>query len=165
VLRNWRRIVALAVWFPSEAQPIHTAHFSFRRESKFAALAARRRGNTTLRYLGAVLLVLALSGLAAAQDGIVCRQEFKTSNNCYRLYRPTDPPRGLVVMLPYYGSDANEFSSAALPGLLAKHQRSGPGCVGFAATSTRQHTSHPDYDDRQRLSAARNTQYPFLVDR
>ena len=50
----------------------------------------------------------------------MCRQEFKTSNNCYRLYKPTDPPRGLVVMLPYYGSDANEFSSAALPGLLAK---------------------------------------------
>lgn len=50
----------------------------------------------------------------------MCRQEFKTSNNCYRLYKPTDPPRGLVVMLPYYGSDANEFSSASLPGLLAK---------------------------------------------
>jgi hypothetical protein len=61
-----------------------------------------------------------LSTLSAAQDGIMCRQEFKTSNNCYRLYKPTDPPRGLVVMLPYYGSDANEFSSAALPGLLAK---------------------------------------------
>jgi hypothetical protein len=57
----------------------------------------------------------------AAQDGqIVCRQQFKTSNNCYRLYKPADSARGLVVMLPYYGSDANEFSSAALPGLLAK---------------------------------------------
>jgi hypothetical protein len=73
-----------------------------------------------LRYLRAVLLFVTLSTLSAAQGGIMCRQEFKTSNNCYRLYKPTDPPRGLVVMLPYYGSDANEFSSAALPGLLAK---------------------------------------------
>ena len=61
-----------------------------------------------------------MSSLSAAQDGVVCRQELKTSNNCYRLYKPTNPPRGLVVMLPYYGSDANEFSSAALPALLVK---------------------------------------------
>jgi hypothetical protein len=69
-----------------------------------------------------VLLLLTLSSTAvAAQDGkIVCRQQFRTSNNCYRLYRPADPVRGLVVLLPYYGSDANEFSSAALPALLAK---------------------------------------------
>ena len=73
-----------------------------------------------MRYLRAVLLIFAMSSLSAAQDGVVCRQELKTSNNCYRLYKPTNPPRGLVVMLPYYGSDANEFSSAALPALLAK---------------------------------------------
>jgi hypothetical protein len=57
----------------------------------------------------------------AEDPGIVCRQQFKTTNNCYRLYRPVDPARGLVVLLPYYGSDANEFSSAALPQLLAKN--------------------------------------------
>jgi hypothetical protein len=72
------------------------------------------------RYLQLVLLILVLGTLAGAQDGIVCRQEFKTSNNCYRLYKPAEPARALVVMLPYYGSDANEFSSAALPALLAK---------------------------------------------
>lgn len=56
-----------------------------------------------------------------AQDrGVVCLQQFDTSNNCYRLYRPDNPVRGLVVLLPYYGSDANAFSSAALPTLLAK---------------------------------------------
>jgi hypothetical protein len=72
--------------------------------------------------LKVILLVLTLSIVVfAAQDGqIVCRHQFKTSNNCYRLYKPADSVRGLVVMLPYYGSDANEFSSAALPGLLAK---------------------------------------------
>ena len=78
--------------------------------------------NTFLRCLKTILLVLTLSSaLVAASDGeVVCRQQLKTSNNCYRLYRPTVPARGLVVMLPYYGSDANEFSAAGLPGLLAK---------------------------------------------
>src|SRR6185369_5818683 len=95
------------------------AHFLRYRESKLKVLASRKRAHT-LRYLRAVLLIFAMSSLSAAQDGVVCRQELKTSNNCYRLYKPTNPPRGLVVMLPYYGSDANEFSSAALPALLAK---------------------------------------------
>lgn len=67
-------------------------------------------------------LILALSGaiLGAEDRGMVCLQQFKTSNNCYRLYKSDNPVRGLVVLLPYYGSDANAFSSAALPGLLAK---------------------------------------------
>jgi hypothetical protein len=56
----------------------------------------------------------------AAQDGVVCRPQFKTQNNCYRVYKPAGATRALVVLLPYYGSDANEFSSAALPALLAK---------------------------------------------
>jgi hypothetical protein len=75
-----------------------------------------------LRCLRAISLVLTLSSpVVAGQNGaIVCRRQFKTANNCYRLYKPADPARGLVVMLPYYGSDANEFSSVALPGLLAK---------------------------------------------
>jgi hypothetical protein len=75
-----------------------------------------------LRCLTVTLLVLTLSSVVVtAQDGeIVCRQQYKTPNNCYRLYKPTDPARALVVLLPYYGSDANEFSSAALPALLAK---------------------------------------------
>ena len=69
-----------------------------------------------------IFLVLMLSSMAvAAQDGkIVCRRQFRTQNNCYRIYKPADPARGLVVLLPYYGSDANEFASVALPGLLAK---------------------------------------------
>jgi hypothetical protein len=69
-----------------------------------------------------IFLVLTLSSMAvAAQDGkIVCRRQFKTQNNCYRVYKPSDSARGLVVILPYYGSDANEFSFAALSGLLAK---------------------------------------------
>jgi hypothetical protein len=77
--------------------------------------------NITSRCLGVIFLFLTLSsGVVAAQNGgVVCRQQFKTSNNCYRLYRPAGTAQGLVVMLPYFGSDANEFSSAALPGLLA----------------------------------------------
>jgi hypothetical protein len=71
--------------------------------------------------LEVILLVLTLGRVAVAEDTeIVCRQQFKTPNNCYRLYKPANPARGLVVLLPYYGSDANEFSSAALPALLAK---------------------------------------------
>jgi hypothetical protein len=72
--------------------------------------------------LRGIFLVLILSIMVvAAQDGeIVCRQRYKTPNNCYRLYKSDDPAWGLVVLLPYYGSDANEFSSAALPALLAK---------------------------------------------
>jgi hypothetical protein len=69
-----------------------------------------------------IFLALTVSSVtvAAPDHQVVCRQQFKTSNNCYRLYEPAQPARGLVVLLPYYGSDANEFSSAALPGLLAK---------------------------------------------
>jgi poly(3-hydroxybutyrate) depolymerase len=69
-----------------------------------------------------VLSALLLSSVAsAAQDnGVVCAKQFKTTNNCYRLYKPVGPPRGLVVLLPYFGSDANAFSSAALPELLRK---------------------------------------------
>jgi hypothetical protein len=66
------------------------------------------------------LWTLATAGVAAQDSGIVCRQLFKTSNNCYHLYRPVDSARGLVVLLPYYGSNANEFSSAALPRLLVQ---------------------------------------------
>jgi hypothetical protein len=75
-----------------------------------------------VRWLMVVFLGLTLNGAmeAAQNDGIVCRQQFKTSNNCYRLYKPADAARGLVILLPYYGSDANEFSSAMLPDLLAK---------------------------------------------
>lgn len=75
-----------------------------------------------MRCLTIILLVSTLSGVVVASpdNQIVCRAQFKTSNNCYRLYKPEGPARGLVVLLPYYGSDANEFSSAALPVLLAK---------------------------------------------
>jgi poly(3-hydroxybutyrate) depolymerase len=75
-----------------------------------------------MRYAKVVLAALLLSNVAsAAQDnGVVCAKQFKTTNNCYRLYKPVEPPRGLVVLLPYFGSDANAFSSAALPELLRK---------------------------------------------
>jgi predicted esterase len=48
------------------------------------------------------------------------RSSLRLLNNCYRLYKPVGPPRGLVVLLPYFGSDANAFSSAALPELIRK---------------------------------------------
>jgi hypothetical protein len=75
-----------------------------------------------LCFLRVSFLVLTLCSAAVVTlDGeVVCRQQFKTPNNCYRVYKPNNPVRGLVVMLPYYGSDANEFSSASLPTLLAK---------------------------------------------
>lgn len=78
--------------------------------------------NTTLRCVTVAFLGLTLGRqLVAAPTGeVVCRPQFKTQNNCYRLYRPDNSARGLVVMLPYYGSDANEFSTSRLPGLLAK---------------------------------------------
>jgi hypothetical protein len=61
------------------------------------------------------------TSVAAAQDkAVVCRQQYTTSNNCYRVYSPAGAPKGLVVLLPYYGSDANEFATSHLPGLLAK---------------------------------------------
>jgi hypothetical protein len=77
--------------------------------------------NIPLYCLSVGFLVLPLSAAGAPSDGeVVCRQQLKTQNNCYRVYKPSGPARALVVMLPYYGSDANEFSSAALPALLAK---------------------------------------------
>jgi hypothetical protein len=43
--------------------------------------------NIALRCIGVVFLVLTLSrALVAAQESeVVCRQQFKTPNNCYRL--------------------------------------------------------------------------------
>ena len=79
------------------------------------------RGITSGCRRVAVLILTLSSAMVGAQDrGIVCLQQFKTSNNCYRLTKAANPVRGLVVLLPYYGSDANAFSSAALPTLLAK---------------------------------------------
>jgi len=71
--------------------------------------------STAMNCARVVLSALLLNSLAsAAQDnGVVCVKQFKTTNNCYRLYKPVGPPRGLVVLLPYFGSDANGFSSAA----------------------------------------------------
>ena len=79
-------------------------------------------GDNCMRCLRIILAVLTLSRIvvAAQDDGVVCHQQYKTQNNCYRVYKPANAARGLVVLLPYYGSDANEFSSAALPGLLAQ---------------------------------------------
>ena len=76
----------------------------------------------TLRCLGVAFLVVTVGRqLVAAPNGdVICREQFKTQNNCYRLYQPAESVRGLVVMLPYYGSDANEFSTARLAELLAK---------------------------------------------
>lgn len=68
----------------------------------------------------ALCAMLAAAGSAGADDGVVCRAQYKTSNNCYRIYRTAGATRGLVVLLPYFGSDANEFQSAKLPELLAK---------------------------------------------
>lgn len=48
--------------------------------------------NILLRCLRTIFLVLTLSSalVSASDGGVVCRQQLKTSNNCYRLYRP--PP-------------------------------------------------------------------------
>ena len=67
-----------------------------------------------------LLMLMNLCAPASPDGEVVCRKQFKTSNNCYRLYQPQPPTKALVVLLPYFGSDANEFSSAALPALLAK---------------------------------------------
>lgn len=69
-------------------------------------------------YISAVVLLS--STFIHAADNVVCDNKVTTENNCYRLYKPAGRPRGLVVMLPYYGSDANEFSSADLPRLLIR---------------------------------------------
>jgi hypothetical protein len=80
-----------------------------------------RAGETHWSGTIACAVLILGSATAAAQDhAIVCRPQFSTSNNCYRLYKPDSPARGLVVLLPYYGSDANAFSSATLPALLAE---------------------------------------------
>ena len=67
----------------------------------------------------AAVFVLGLSSLHA-QDGVTCIDKISTSNNCYRITKAEKTPRGMVVLLPYYGADANEFNSARLPQLLAK---------------------------------------------
>lgn len=87
------------------------------------AVPANKWTEITLHWLTFILPLwtLSLAAVAAAQDsGVVCRQQFKTTNNCYHLFKPADAARGLVVLLPYYGSNANEFSSADLPRLLVQ---------------------------------------------
>ncbi len=68
------------------------------------------------------LIIVFAQGLSSlhAQDGVTCNDKISTSNNCYRLTKAEKTPRGMVVLLPYYGADANEFNSARLPQLLAK---------------------------------------------
>jgi hypothetical protein len=51
---------------------------------------------------------------------VVCRKEFKTTNNCYRLHKPAGLARGLVVLLPKGGGDANAFNGFQIPKLLAQ---------------------------------------------
>ena len=67
----------------------------------------------------AVALTLGAASLHA-QNGVTCIDKYSTSNNCCRVTKPDKAPRGFVVLLPYYGADANEFNSARLPLLLAK---------------------------------------------
>jgi hypothetical protein len=79
------------------------------------------RPNTHPRQALLLVALISLAFAAHAQDRTtICRDQYKTSNNCYRVYPATGAPNGLVVLLPYYGSDANEFATASLPGLLAK---------------------------------------------
>ena len=73
-------------------------------------------------YLLAVLLALCTAtAVAQAVTGdVICRKELKTSNNCYRLYKPDRQPVGLVVLLPKYGEDANAFQRFRIVQLLAQ---------------------------------------------
>ena len=114
--------LVLERWLHLDLHPAKHSRVAWNNSLKAFVLTSRGTMNLTLRCLRVIFQVLTLSNaLAAAQgDEIVCRQQFKTPNNCYRLNKSPDPARGLVVLLPYYGSDANEFSSAALPALLAK---------------------------------------------
>jgi hypothetical protein len=93
----------------------------FAEDGHFRCIPASLRRIAMRSLALAAVILLPGSMIMAAQSGdVVCRQQSKTSNNCYRLYRSLAAVQGLVVLLPYYGSDANEFSSAELPSLLAK---------------------------------------------
>lgn len=77
------------------------------------------------RYLSAMVVLMSTSVIAQMQSppshsDVVCRKEFTTSNNCYRLYKPAGLARGLVVLLPKGGGDANAFNTFRTPRLLAQ---------------------------------------------
>jgi hypothetical protein len=72
-----------------------------------------------LAIVTTALAVFLVAQARASPSKIVCRKELQTSNNCYRLVTPAQQARGLVVVLPYFGSDATEFSDAKLPQLLS----------------------------------------------
>jgi hypothetical protein len=73
-----------------------------------------------------LLFALTILPLAAFSQvpgsGVVCRKELTTSNNCYRLYLPASAPKGLVVLLPKYGEDANAFQRFRISQFLSKKQ-------------------------------------------
>jgi poly(3-hydroxybutyrate) depolymerase len=78
-------------------------------------------------YLSAMVILISTSVIAQMQSPpdppeVVCHKEFKTSNNCYRLFKPTGLARALVVLLPKGGGggDANAFSAFQIPKLLAQ---------------------------------------------
>jgi len=75
-------------------------------------------------FLTVVVMVISATVIGQTQppepQEVVCRREFKTSNNCYRLYKPAGSARGLVVLLPKGGEDVNAFSTFRIPRLLAQ---------------------------------------------
>lgn len=65
-------------------------------------------------------VLLAYMVVTKPDTGVVCATPSRTTNNCYRVFAASGVPRGLVVLLPYFGSDANAFNATTLPTLLSK---------------------------------------------
>lgn len=68
----------------------------------------------------AVCLLLSAARGAPAQPAVTCYDDLRTTNNCYKLYQPQGPPRGLLVLLPGYGDTVDFYDDVRLPELMRK---------------------------------------------
>ncbi len=70
-----------------------------------------------------------------------------TTQNCYRLFRPS-APRALLVLLPEYGGTVDSFANARIPGLLAAR-----GVATIIVSPTPVGTGYLDDDSLSALDA------------
>ena len=103
-------------------------------------------------------LALAVAETASAQPPATCVRDLTTTNNCYKLYRPSGAPRGLVVLLPGFGDTVDFFDAVRLPEIMRRRGYlvatfSTAGYIGWEQDITALHTVLSRIVERDRIPA------------
>ena len=75
-----------------------------------------------IAIIGLIIVTIAVTGhsVSSQTTEVVFLDKNDSSQNCCRIWKPKNPLGGLVVLLPGYGGDYNEFNSEKLPFLLSQ---------------------------------------------